>query len=103
MTAGSELYDLLPTGRGNAISMQKLADLTGSRPRQVRQAIFNLRTDGLIIAGDSNGYYIPADDQELISYYKTAKARGLATLASIQSARKALQQAGIDTEGGGSR
>ncbi len=98
-----ELYSLLPEGIDKAVSMQRLADITGTTARQVRREIFNLRLAGKIIAGDSNGYYIPANEAELLAYYRTALARGMATMASIESARAALLLAGIDTESEGSR
>ena len=96
-----ELYSLLPIGAENAISMHKLAKLLDVDDRATRKQIYNLRLAGVIVAGDNNGYYIPANTAELRSYYFFAKARGISTLASLKSARKALLQYGIDPEKGG--
>ena len=86
------LLALLPEGRENAIPMKRLADLLGVDPRSLRAAIARAREAGCIIAGDSAGYYVPADKAELRRYYFAARKRSLSGLKSLKAARRKLAE-----------
>ena len=81
--------------------MRVLAGRLGVDDRALRAAIMRARESGAIIAGDSAGYYIPADKAELRRYYKTAKKRSLSGLKSLKAARRKLAEIeGQQTFGG---
>lgn len=87
-----KLLSLLPEGRKNAISMQALSDRMDLNPRALRAAIMQARDAGEIIAGDTAGYYIPADKEELRKYCALAKKRSLSGLKALKAARKKLAE-----------
>ena len=72
--------------------MRELADRLGIDERALRAAILQAREAGEIIAGDSAGYYRPADKAELRRYYHTAKRRALSGLRALKAARRLLQE-----------
>lgn len=86
------LLALLPEGRSNAIPMQMLAERLGVDPRSLRAAIARAREAGEIIAGDSAGYYRPADKAELRRYYFAARKRSLSGLKSLKAVRRKLAE-----------
>ena len=96
----NELMQLLPRGESNAIPMAELAMLRGETEREARREIHDLRCNGEIVCSSANGYFRPADNQELLTWYRVARCRGLATLKSISAARRKLKAAGIDPDGG---
>jgi len=62
----------LSTGRENAHTARKLADWTGSKPREVTRQIERARLDGALICATCNaerpGYYLANDAEELTDY-----------------------------------
>lgn len=89
------ITDVIPTGEERAISMAALARALDITERDVRKAILQARMAGSIIAGTGSGYFIPDTDEELLTYYRIAKARGLTTLASLKATRRELKERGI--------
>lgn len=86
------LLALLPEGRENAVSMRELADRLGIDERALRAAILQAREAGEIIAGDSAGYYIPANKAELRRYYHAARKRCLSGLKALKAAHRKLAE-----------
>ena len=86
------LLALLPEGRENAIPMRDLADRLEIDQRALRAAILQAREAGEIIAGDSAGYYRPADKAELRRYYFAARKRSLSGLKSLKAVRRKLAE-----------
>ena len=87
-----KLLALLPEGRENAVSMRDLADRLNIDQRALRAAILQAREAGEIIAGDSAGYYRPADKTELRKYYFAARKRSLSGLKALKAARRKLAE-----------
>ena len=87
-----KLLSLLPEGRENAIPMRVLAERLGVDDRALRAAILQAREAGEIIAGDSAGYYRPADKAELRRYYFAARKRSLSGLKSLKAVRRKLAE-----------
>lgn len=87
-----KLLALLPEGRENAIPMRDLADRLEIDQRALRAAILQAREAGEIIAGDSAGYYRPADKAELRRYYFAARKRSLSGLKSLKAVRRKLAE-----------
>ena len=86
--ADSQIAELLPFGKENAVTTQELIKLTGcGSVRELRQRIASEREQGAIIcSGSGKGYW-----QEIEQFIKTMKARALNTLKVIRSARQVLK------------
>ena len=88
----AKLLDLIPEGRGNAISMKDLAGLLNCTVREVRKAVFNARIDGEVICGTDAGYYLPATREELKEYYTLRRGAALSSLKALKGARIRLAE-----------
>ena len=88
----AKILDLIPTGRGNAISMKDLARILEVDVRGVRQLVHNARNDGEVICGTESGYYQPATKEELRDYIALAQSRAFSCLRSLKAARKLLSE-----------
>lgn len=86
------LFEIIPAGAKNAVSMDALANYYGADTRAVRQLIYNARCAGFVIAGDKHGYYRPDTRQELERYYNTARRRALSGLYALRAAAAALRE-----------
>lgn len=62
------LIDLIPDGKGDAVSMSDLSKLTDLSSSDVRQQVLNARKVGVLICSGEKGYYFPADEGELKDY-----------------------------------
>lgn len=60
----------LKTGKNNAITGAELAERLSCGLGAVTRAIESERRTGSLICADSNGYYLPADREELADFYK---------------------------------
>lgn len=102
MADKTRLIDLIDYGKDNAISRQMLvnkAEWNGLIPnniqdsdRYVRKLIQEARKDNVIIC-DTNGYYIPDEDDvtELSKYIVKEHSRALAIHTDIKMARAVLE------------
>lgn len=96
-----KITDFIPYGLQNAISQEELAARTGFDHRTIRKLVLNARLAGELICstcdGDNGGYYLPADQNEAIIYYRNQTSR-------IETAKAALKPVadyigGADHEG----
>ncbi|MDO4484257.1 MAG: hypothetical protein Q4C54_07460 [Clostridia bacterium] len=69
------IVNLIPEGEENAVSMRDLARALQTEERKVRQYVEKARADGLFICSGDAGYFLPADDADLIRYYRRHHAR----------------------------
>lgn len=71
------IIDLIPYGKSNAVSREKLAELTGMTDRAIRKAIQALREDGEIILSSSHGkgYWRSSDTSEMAQYIRENDSR----------------------------
>ena len=76
------LLDFLPEGRGRHITSRELEDITHLKGTEIRAEVNRLRTAGVPIASDGNGYYIATTEEELT-----------ATIRNLQSRRNAMERA----------
>jgi len=76
--------DLLSKGSDNAISMERLSGLTGFTTREVRQSILSARLSGFLICSNTNGYFIPETETEIIDWYHTMMLRVKTTLKILK-------------------
>lgn len=90
---GYLVYDLLPTGKENAISTKELMHLTGcNSPRLLCKLIERERENVVICSSTSGGYYKPANKAELREFERTLNGRAMGILHSLKSARRALRE-----------
>jgi biotin operon repressor len=91
-----QILNLLPLGKENAITTEKLRGLSGCKSnRELQAEIEKLRKDGVIIASKSNaggGYFIPEGEAETREFYNTLRSRAISTLATLKHTRLALKE-----------
>lgn len=91
-----KLLELIPEGLDNAIPLEHLSLCLHLSGREIKQMITSARIDGLIIGSNSNGYYIPENETELIAFYNRF-LHGLITRSrSMTAIRKRLNQTNIE-------
>lgn len=97
MTMKSNIAALIPEGRANAVTRAYLRTMTGMSDRAVRKEIEQLRSEGLLICNNSDGYgyYISNDLEELKQQYQADTARALSILKRRKYIRNYLKQRGV--------
>ena len=90
------IIDFIPYGKENAITRQKLCEITGLPDRKVRELIEKARHEGYIIINnqDGKGYYQTNDPKDIEAQYRQARKRALTILHYTKFLRQKLQQAG---------
>lgn len=87
----SNIMDFLSTGAENAKTAKELMRLAGyTDARTVTREIHILRVKGKIICSDNGiiqGFYLPANDDEVLRFYMQMKSR----IKQIQNAIKATE------------
>ncbi len=100
---GQEMIeDFLLKGKKNAISSQKLANLTGCKSvRELQEVIAAERAAGAVIlstAENGGGYFLPENIGEVRAFIRTLESRGKNTLAALKSARNYLKSCGGEVD-----
>ena len=87
------IYDILPTGKENAISATVLTDLIGCKDtRELRLMIASERDAGQwICSSTSGGYYKPKNRAEIAEYYRMMTSRSMGNFRASRWARNALK------------
>lgn len=92
------ICDFLTEGKSNAISSQRLADLTGCKSvRDLQQIIAEERAAGAVILStceNGGGYFLPENVGEVREFVRTLERRGKNTLAALKSAKDYLKRYG---------
>ena len=82
---------LLLHGAENGLHLRDLCRLTGWKEREVRLHIHAERRRGVPILSDNvNGYFLPADEQELVACVQSLRGRAgeiLATAEAIEQSK----------------
>lgn len=87
-----DILSVIPTGRENAISMREIAAVLGlDSTRLVRKLINEARTDGALICSGDNGYWFPANLEEVRDSYLRSRSMALSILASLKVQRLAVK------------
>ena len=85
-----QIYKLLRQGAENAASRRYLANLTGLRERDLRRLIERERRAGIpILSNARDGYYLPADAEEVRRFLKSMYRRA----DSIRTTADAIRDA----------
>lgn len=92
----SDIINLIPYGKSNAISRKILCRMAGKSDRHVRQDIEDARREGCIIINrqDGKGYYRTDDINEIERQYYQNRSRALSILIQQKHLRKRLVEAG---------
>ena len=87
------IFDLLPIGKENAVSTKDLCARLGLKnPRELRKLVETERNAGkVILSSVTGGYFRAANKDEISEFVKTTERKGIHTLNSVQSAKKALE------------
>ena len=86
------IYSMLGKGAKNAVSVKSLCFRTGSEDRALRKCVERMRELGIPILSCKNGYYLPADEDELTQYIAKMEKTARSYYRSLRSARKALKE-----------
>ncbi len=89
------IEEQLKKGRGNAVSIEYLMNVTGLQTdRAVQRQIARERKAGALILSNTaapGGYFLPADAAEVRQFVRTLEKRGAGIFSAIQSARRYLR------------
>lgn len=96
-----DIFNLLPTGEGNAISSKMLARMVGATSvRELQHRVAAERGSGALILStcrNGGGYYRPSDgpegQAEISHFVATLRSRALNTLKALRAAKAALAKA----------
>ena len=90
---GLKIYQLLSTGRENAVPLKHLASITGLEGRTVRLMIATERLSGIPICADNaTGYFLPANEDERDAFVRSMRHRA----GEIERVADALEGASLD-------
>lgn len=86
------LTSFIPVGKDKAISMRYLATLLHKNEREARRDVMEARINGDVIIGDASGYYRPATQDELRTYYRSVMSRQRHTAMAVAAVRRKLRE-----------
>ena len=89
------IHEILPAGRGNALTGRELATMFNCDIRAITMQIERERRDGHPIcaaSGENPGYFLPADDEELEAYCRRLKGRAIELFKTRQALIRVLRQ-----------
>lgn len=91
------IQEFLLEGKKNAISSQKLANLTNCKSvRELQQIIAEERARGIVILStcqNGGGYFLPCGDRnEVMEFIRTLQNRAENTLCALNSAKAYLER-----------
>lgn len=95
------LYDVIPIGKENAISVKALSDYFEVTARELKSLILRARQQGYMIcslASEQKGYYKPTDIVEVHQCYKMFEQRARTTESVLLSIREYLIHNGINPD-----
>ncbi len=85
---------LIPKGKINAISLSRLATLTGQTNRTVKQIVLKARESGEPICSSQYGYYMPSTLEEAIEYYEAQMKRVSTSYGVLRTMKKYIEREG---------
>ena len=89
MTQTAEILEALKNGEANAITADAIAFNLNISRREVEQAVSDLANDGILVTGNSKGYFLIETEAE----YEHAQASLRSRALKILRRRSALQRA----------
>lgn len=80
---------LLPYGSERAVSLRRLAEITGLSERETRRVIQRERLAGMPICSDNlTGYYLAADDAERAAFCRSMRHRAKVILQAARAVER---------------
>ena len=93
MTSIERIIDAMPTGEGNGIALRDLINISGlNSERATRRMIELIRRSGTVICSNEQGYYYPANIDELRQYINTERRRAESISITLKSAERLLAE-----------
>jgi len=90
------ISSLLPSGSERAVSLRRLADITGLSTREVRRALQRERLRGIPICSDNlTGYFLAENDAERAAFCRSMRHRARQILQVV----RAVERVGGETSG----
>lgn len=86
-----DIYNVLGIGEDNALHMQEIADLYDVEPDVIKREIRKERAEHVILSS-KNGYYKPANKQEIERFYYKMLKQARTHFNSIKTAERALNE-----------
>lgn len=92
---------IIPYGKDNSISREKLIELTGFADRKIRNIIEDLRKNGEVICSSSNqkGYWHPTKRKEVVEFMTETYKRARNLFVMARSAKQYLNSHEDQLEG----
>ena len=108
----TQLYDLIPCGRANAVTGKQLMEITGARDlRSISKGVELIRRSGTPVCattGKNPGYFRPETAKELLNYVRSFNRRlreMRRTLEALEAVAQSMEGqiviAGWSDDGGG--
>ena len=69
------LIDCLSTGEENAVTCTTLAKILGCNEREITISINALRKQGAFICSGNNGFWLPANDEDIKYFVRQMRGR----------------------------
>lgn len=86
----SEVIRYLSVGKENAVDLITLSELMDMCPRNVGRIIHKERANGTVICSSTNGYYLPANKEDIREFVESMQKRATSIFSSLKSAKKYL-------------
>lgn len=86
------ISSLLPSGSERAVSLRRLADITGISTREVRRAIQRERLSGIPICEHGTGYFLAETEEERLQWCRSMRGRALQILRAARAVEKGAAQ-----------
>lgn len=96
------IVDFIPVGKENAITGERLRQMTGLTDRKLRNEIAIARRETCIINNqDGRGYYQPSNKEEVARYIYQEEHRAKSIFYALNGAKKYYAELEGQTELGG--
>lgn len=82
------IIEFIPIGIENAIQQEELEKRTGHKKRENRAAIFEARRRGVPICSGDAGYWIAANKEEAMIYYRAQMSRILTGFEALKAIKR---------------
>ena len=84
----NDIVEFIPVGMKNAKSSEELGIMTNLSPREIRFAVFEGRCRGVPICSSEAGYWIAANKEEAMIYYRAQMSRIMTGFAALNPIKK---------------
>lgn len=87
-----EIENIIPIGKQNAVHLSELMEKSNMKEHSVKQAIRELRSNGVEILSGKEGYWIAGNDAERIQFIKMMRQQAFSRLTSIKAISGKLKE-----------